>query len=251
MSKRVLKQLVEKKYVRGWDDPRLYTLIALRRREIPPQAILAVFNELGVTTARVFIQAKRFEQTVRSYLEHIVPRLMMVLDPVAVVIEDLSETLALTLPFSPKDASFDFHTVPMVKTIYIAPVGFPNRRQYRILSAGTWEDYAAGRVTEIRAVFDNTTKPKAYIQWVSEGAKPVEARVNTSLFLSDDLMAVEGGYANDINPKSETIYSDALIEPGIDKVRERAPWPNGTAEKKVYGDGEVPGSPSRILSRRE
>lgn len=119
MSKRVLKQLVEKKYVRGWDDPRLYTLIALRRRGIPPQAILSFINELGVTTARVFIQAKRFEQSVRSYLETSVPRLMMVLDPVAVVIEDLPETLHLGLPFSPKDARFGTHKVPMARTIYI------------------------------------------------------------------------------------------------------------------------------------
>lgn len=252
MSKRVLKQLVEKKYVRGWDDPRLYTLIALRRRGIPPEAILAFINELGVTTARVFIQAKRFEQTVRSYLEHSVPRLMMVLDPVAVVIEDLAETLELTLPFSPKDASFGSHTVPMAKTIYIDRSDFrteDSKGYFRLapgktvgllqapypIKATSFTTDAAGRVTEIRTVFDKTTKPKAYIQWVSEGAKPVEARVYTSLLLSDDPMAVEGGYANDINPESETIYSDALIEPGIDKVRERAPWPNGTAENKITG----------------
>ena len=61
MSKRALKQLVEKKMVRGWDDPRLYTLIAIRRRGVPPGAILSFINELGVTTARTNNPVARFE----------------------------------------------------------------------------------------------------------------------------------------------------------------------------------------------
>lgn len=88
MSKRGLSALVEDKIVRGWDDPRLYTLVALRRRGVPPGAILSFINELGVTTSRTFIQVNRFEQSVRKYLETTVPRLMLVLDPVALVIED-------------------------------------------------------------------------------------------------------------------------------------------------------------------
>ena len=96
MSKRQLKILVDNKVVRGWDDPRLYTLIALRRRGVPPGAILSFVNELGVTTAKTVIQAARFEQSVRRYLERSVPRLMLVLDPVPVTIEDLDEVSQAT-----------------------------------------------------------------------------------------------------------------------------------------------------------
>ena len=98
MSKRALKKLVEGGIVRGWDDPRLYTLIAIKRRGIPPGALLAFINELGVTTAKTIIQIARFEQTVRRYLENTVPRLMLVLDPVPIVIEDLEETQELEVP---------------------------------------------------------------------------------------------------------------------------------------------------------
>lgn len=107
MSKRGLKKLVDAGYVRAWDDPRLYTVIALRRRGVPPEAILSFVNELGVTTSNSVINILRFEQSIRTYLEPRVPRLMLVLDPIPVVIEDFdtlsSEQLDLDIPFSPKD----------------------------------------------------------------------------------------------------------------------------------------------------
>ena len=119
MSKRALKKLVEGGYVRAWDDPRLYTLIAIKRRGIPPGALLAFINELGVTTAKTIIQIARFEQTVRRYLENTVPRLMLVLDPVPVTIEDHEGTEELEVPYSPKDPKFGTHKVRFTKTVYI------------------------------------------------------------------------------------------------------------------------------------
>ena len=91
LSKRKLKALIEGGHVRGWDDPRLYTLIALRRRGIPPGALLSFVNELGVSKAPGVLQIKRFEQSIRKYLEQTVPRLMLILDPLEVVIEDLPD----------------------------------------------------------------------------------------------------------------------------------------------------------------
>ena len=107
LSKRKIRELVEKNHVRGWDDPRLYTLIALQRRGIPPGAILAFVNELGVTKAKTNIQTVRFEQGVRQYLENTVPRLMLVLEPLKVVIEGLPEEHEemVEVPFS-KDPTF-------------------------------------------------------------------------------------------------------------------------------------------------
>lgn len=94
--------------MRGWDDPRLYTLIGLRRRGIPPGAIRAFVNELGVTKNVTNIEINRFEQSIRSYLEFSVPRLMMVLDPIEVIIDDLPDDYVemIEQPFAPKDPSF-------------------------------------------------------------------------------------------------------------------------------------------------
>ena len=102
LSKRKIIDLIKNGYVRDWDDPRLYTLIGLRRRGVPPGAILSFINELGVTKAKTNIQVVRFEQHVRKYLEVTVPRLMVVLDPIAVVIDNLPEDFLemIELPFS-------------------------------------------------------------------------------------------------------------------------------------------------------
>ncbi|KAK0643705.1 glutaminyl-tRNA synthetase [Cercophora newfieldiana] len=260
LSKRKLKELVDKKYVRGWDDPRLYTLIAVRRRGVPPGAILEFVNELGVTTNNSIIQIARFEQTIRRYLERTVPRLMLVLDPVPVVIEDAdgSDGLELDVPFSPKNAAMGSHKVKFTKTVYIDRSDFREvdskdyfrlavgksvgllQAPYPIKATRFTKDEATGKVTEIRAVFDrDTKKPKTYIQWCGAGdsSRKCEVRVYNQLFKSENPAAAEGGYLNDINPKSEVIYPDALIESGIDEVKRRAPWPEAAGEDQLGKGG--------------
>lgn len=250
MSKRALKKLVEGGIVRGWDDPRLYTLIAIKRRGIPPGALLSFINELGVTTARTVIQIARFEQTVRRYLEATVPRLMLVLDPVPVTIEDLEEEQDLDVPFSPKDPKFGNHKVRLTKTVYIDRSDFRevDEKGYFRLAPGKTvgllqvphpikatsftKDEATGQVTGITAVFDKETKPKTYIQWVPSGSLKLEARIHSPLFKSDDPMAVEGGFLSDINPESEVVYPNALIEEGFNEIRQRAPWPATAGESE-------------------
>lgn len=106
LSKRGLKAIVNGGHVRGWDDPRLYTLIALRRRGAPPGAILSFVNDVGVSKAKTTIQVTKFEQSLRKYLETTVPRLMLVLDPIPIVIDNLPEGHCemVDVPFS-KDPS--------------------------------------------------------------------------------------------------------------------------------------------------
>ena len=251
MSKRQLKTLVENKLVRGWDDPRLYTLIALRRRGVPPGAILSFVTELGVTTAKTVIQATRFEQSVRRYLERSVPRLMLVLDPVRVTIENLDEPWQLDMPFSPNDPSFGSHTACLTKNIYIDRSDFrevDSKGYFRLAPGKTVgllqvpcpikaisfvqdPSKTGGCITEIRAVFDRETKPKAYIQWVPDNSIRVEARIHGPLFTSNSPTAAEGDTLPDLNPDSENIYPEALIEAGFDEVRQRAPWPASLGEK--------------------
>lgn len=94
-------------------------------------------------------------------------------------------------------------------------------------------------MTEIRAVYDKETKkPKAFINWVgTEGTKKVEARIHNSLFKSEKPDDAEGGFLNDINPESEVIYPDALIESGFDEVKRRAPWPEAAGESELGKGG--------------
>ncbi|KAF8856323.1 glutaminyl-tRNA synthetase [Acephala macrosclerotiorum] len=253
LSKRKIAKLVNEKHVRGWDDPRLYTLIAIRRRGVPPGAILEFVNELGVTTAPTNIQLARFDQTIRRYLERTVPRLMLVLDPIPVVIED-AEELEIELPFSPKIPAMGSHKVKFTKTVYI------ERSDFREIDSPEYFRLAPGKtvglfkvpypikavsftkdgekVTEIRAVYDKEgTRPKTYIHWVAAGSREVEVRIHNALFKSEKPDNAEGGFLNDINPNSEEIWPHAMIESGFDEVKRRAPWPEAAGESELGKGG--------------
>ncbi|KDN48115.1 hypothetical protein RSAG8_03131, partial [Rhizoctonia solani AG-8 WAC10335] len=188
MSKRKLLKLVTKGYVGGWDDPRLYTLVALRRRGVPPGAILSFVGNLGVSTATTNIELAKFEQTVRQYLENTVPRLLMVLRPLKVTIENLADDYVhfIDKPLHPKTD-------------------------------------ATGAVTELVCRLEDGSdgkpvpKPKAWIQWVAEHApsgSPVvidETRIFHSLFKSDNPAATDDFLA-DINPHSLDVIKGAMVE---------------------------------------
>lgn len=263
LSKRKIKALVDNNIVRGWDDPRLYTLIALRRRGVPPGAILSFVNELGVSTALTNIQIVRFEQTVRRYLEQTVPRLMLVLDPIPVIIDNLSDDYVeeVEVPFG-KDPAMGTHMVPFTKTVYIDRSDFrevDSKDYFRLapgkatgllkvpypIKATTFEkDEASGLITSVHATYEKPEegstfkKPKTYIQWVGSSPKhssPIraEARVFNPLFKSENPDAAEGGFLKDLNSNSEEIYPNAMIETGLEEIRKRAPWPEEEGEKDV------------------
>jgi glutaminyl-tRNA synthetase len=261
LSKRRIMKLVESGIVRGWDDPRLYTLVALRRRGIPPGAILSFVNDLGVTTALTNVQLVRFEQSVRKYLEQTVPRLMIVLDPVLVIIDDLPDDYVeeLEAPYSPKDPSFGTHKIPFTKKVYIDRSDFrevDSKDYFRLapgkavgllkvpypIKATSFKKNDAGEITEIHASYEKPAegesmkKPKTYIQWVSDSPahkSPVhaEVRVQGALFRSENPDGVEGGFMNDLNEKSEEIFHNAVMDTGIHDIRKRAPWPAEAGEK--------------------
>ncbi|KAK2610252.1 hypothetical protein N8I77_003700 [Diaporthe amygdali] len=245
MSKRAVNELVEKEIVRGRDDPRLYTLVALRRRGVPPGAILAFINELGVTTAKTTTQTVRFEQSVRRFLEASVPRLMLVLDPVPLVIDGV-EGLAATeieVPFSTRDPSMGSRALRLTRTVYVDRSDFrevagdkffrlaPGRTVGLLqfpspITVTTFTKDGAGQVSEIRAVLDSAAgRPKAYIQWVPDGSETVEVRVHGRLFKSDDPNAALGGFLEDVDSHGETVYHCAMIEAGFEKIRRSGPWP--------------------------
>lgn len=229
--------------VRGWDDPRLYTLIAIRRRGVPAKAILNFVNELGVTMANTNIQTYRFESSIRKYLERTVPRLMLVLDPIKVIISGLPAdyTEDLTVPFDPKNPTAGSRIVPLSSEIYIDRSDFREEDSadfFRLapekvvgllnapfaIKVSSFSKNAEGKVTEIAAEKSDLAaeKPKAYIHWVpASSSQRVTARQYNTLFLAEEPNTLDwksGGYADSLNPNSEIIFKDALIEPGFKEL---------------------------------
>ncbi|KAJ3336454.1 hypothetical protein HDU93_002809 [Gonapodya sp. JEL0774] len=247
MSKRKLKELVEGNYVSGWDDPRLYTLMALRRRGFTPTAINAFVRDLGVTTVQSLVDMGRLENYVREHLNEIAPRLMVVTEPVRVVITNLPENHLeeITVPNKPRDDSMGHHVIPFTRIVYIEASDFrekddPNYLRlapgktigllnvtFPVTALSYTKDPETGRVTEVQAVYENDPnspkKAKTYIHWVADSPKhgspvQVEIRTYSSLFKHanpDNKEEVPGGYLSDIDPSSLKVMPDAFSEIGV------------------------------------
>ncbi|KFZ14301.1 hypothetical protein V502_06147 [Pseudogymnoascus sp. VKM F-4520 (FW-2644)] len=233
LSKRKILALIENNHVRDWDDPRLYTLIALRRRGVPPESILGFVNELGVTKAEI----------------------PLIPNGLSMIIENIPEDYIemVELPFS-KDPAYGVHTVPFTRTVYIERGDFRESASkdffrlapgtsvgllkvpYPITATGFETDPETGLVTLVHARYEKPNegtafkKPKSYIHWVAKCPSkdsPVKAtvRVFNPLFKSDDPDAHPEGFLSNINPRSEEIFPNAMIETGIEEIKRTAPWP--------------------------
>ncbi|KAF8165525.1 glutamine-tRNA ligase [Crassisporium funariophilum] len=248
MSKRKIMALVDEGFVNGWDDPRLYTLIALRRRGVPPGAIISFVSTLGVSTAASSIEIARFEQSVRQYLEGSAPRLLMVMRPLKVTIENLPEDYCLMVekPLHPKVPELGSSTIPFTRTIYIEADDFRTedskdyfrlapgktvglfQAPYPITCTSFKTDPATGEVTELICKLENdgqAKKPKAFIQWVAEHApsgSPVkvdEVRIFNRLFKSD---RVPSDFRDDIAADSLEVVKTAMVEVGFWALAKRS-----------------------------
>lgn len=282
MSKRKIAKLVNDGYVRGWDDPRLFTLVAIRRRGIPPGAILHFVAQLGVTTSNTNIQAVRFESSIRKYLEDTTPRLMMIPDPVPVILENLPEDHfeEFDVPFKPGTPEMGTHKLPFTRKFYIDRTDFretPSKDYFRMapgqsvgllkvpcnIRVTSFSKDSAGKVTEIRAHYENDVafkKPKTFIQWVADCPRkqsPVrlgQVRLFNQLFKSENPSAHPDGFLADINPASETVLSGALIETGFWEVKEKSPWKPSlgaggeevSKEEQVLEGHETKGEPESV-----
>lgn len=248
MSKRKILALVEERFVSGWDDPRLYTLIALRRRGVPPGAIISFISTLGVSTAPSNIEIARFEQSVRQYLEGTAPRLLMIMKPLKVTIENLPENYCLMVekPLHPKVPELGTSTIPFTRTIYIEADDFRTedvkdyfrlapgktvglfQAPYPITCTSFKTDPTTGEVVELICKLENEgppKKPKAYIQWVAKHApsgSPVridETRIFYPLFKSEK---VPSDFRSDIAPNSLEVVTTAIIEVGFWSLARRS-----------------------------
>ena len=258
MSKRKLLRLVQEAYVSGWDDPRMPTLAALRRRGYTPAAIRNFAERVGVARRENVIDIGLLEFCVREDLNKTAPRVMGVLRPLRVVIENYPEGASeeLETPNNPEDPSAGSRRVPFSRVVYIERDDFmeepPKKffrlapgREVRLRSAYfiTCTDVvkdADGNIVELRATYDPATRggdasdgrrPKATLHWVSaEHALDCEVRLYDRLFNAED--PEEGGdFLTHLNPNSLEVVPDAKLEPS---VRAAAPMTRYQFERLGY-----------------
>ncbi|GAA5913004.1 glutamine--tRNA ligase [Sporobolomyces salmoneus] len=251
-SKRKLLKLVKEGHVDGWDDPRLYTLVALKRRGVPPAAIISFVSNLGVSTSPSLVQLSRFEQTVRQHLEMSTPRLMLIVDPVKVTIENLPEDFYLDIekPLHPKDPSMGSNKVPFTKHLFIdrddfrtesdknffrlcpgATVGLLNTPKPITYVSHTVNEQT-GQVDHIVCKYEHDAasnfKPKGWIHWIAQhepSKSPVqisETRMFSRLFKSDNPATLGDKYLEDLDPKSKEVVKGAMVETGVWQVIEQS-----------------------------
>jgi len=214
MSKRRLLELVKEKHVRGWDDPRMPTLSAMRRRGYPPEAIRDFCDRVGVAKFNSTIDIALLHHCIRDYLNKHAPRVMAVLRPVKVVIENYpeGESEELDAVNNPEDPAAGTRKVPFSRTLYIERDDFmedPPKKFFRLAPGREVRlRYAyfitckevikddTGNVVELRCTYDPATrggdapdgrKVKATLHWVSAAhALPCEARLYDHLFTKED-----------------------------------------------------------------
>ena len=245
LSKRKLTQLVKQGIVRGWDDPRMPTLAGLRRRGYTAASIREFCASIGVAKANSVVDIAMLEHAIRDELNKTAPRVMAVMKPLKVVIENYPEgqTEEMDAVNNPEDATAGTRKVPFGRVLYIEQDDFreepppkyfrlaPGREvrlryAYFIKCVGVVKD-EAGNITELRCTYDPATrggdapdgrKVKATIHWVSaEHALPVEVRQYESLFLKPNPDDVPDGetFLNQLNPNSLEVLPDCRIEPSV------------------------------------
>jgi len=245
MSKRKLLELVEKKLVAGWDDPRLPTIKGLRRRGYTADALRAFCEHIGVAKRDAVVEMQLLEHFVREDLNKRAPRVMAVLKPLKLVIENYPEgvTEPLEAVNNPEDSSAGTRTVPFTRTLYIEQDDFledppkqffrlaPGREvrlryAYIIKCVGVTKDPSTGRITELRCTYDPETKSgapqaqrkvKATIHWVS-AAQAIEAEVRLyNPLLVADLSKVpsDHDWTTYLNPQSLETMIGCRVEPSL------------------------------------
>ena len=244
LSKRKLLQLVQQNHVAGWDDPRMPTLAGLRRRGYTAEAIRTFCERIGVAKRNSTVDIAMLEHCLRENLNKRAARVMAVLRPIKVVIENYpaGQVEHLEAVNNPEDPSSGTRPVPFSKVAYIEqddfreepPKGFfrlsPGREvrlryAYIIKCTDILKDPETGEIRELRCTYDPETKSgssqsnrkvKATIHWVSAGhAKEAEVRLYDHLFSKEDPDAVPDGvdWLTNVNPKSLEVLTDCRVEP--------------------------------------
>jgi len=243
-SKRKLRQLVEEGQVTGWDDPRMPTVRGLRRRGFTPASIRSFCERAGVSKRDSINEFALLEHCVREDLNRHTPRVMGVLRPLRLVIENYPDDLVEQFDAinNPEDLSAGTREVPFSKVLYIeredfleeAPRKFfrltPGsevrlRYAYLVTCTGFERDDASGEVTEVRCTYDPATRGgdapdkrrvKGTLHWVSaRHALDAEVRLYDQLFSVEDPERGEGDWLTRLNPSSLETLTSCKVEPSL------------------------------------
>jgi len=244
LSKRKLLQLVEEGHVNGWNDPRMPTLSGMRRRGYPPEAIRDFCERIGVSKSNSTVDFALLEHCVRENLNRTAPRVMVVIRPLKVVIENYPEDQMedLTAENNPEDPSAGSRKIPFSQVLYVERDDFmedppkkffrlaPGREvrlkhAYIIKCERVIKDEKTGEVLELRCTYDPETKSgssqegrkvKGTLHWLTAAhAERAEVRLYNHLFLKENPVD-EKEYPDlksSLNPDSLEIVQDAFIEP--------------------------------------
>ncbi|MCP4286034.1 MAG: glutamine--tRNA ligase/YqeY domain fusion protein [Gammaproteobacteria bacterium] len=244
MSKRKLTQLVEEKYVTGWEDPRMPTVAGLRHRGYTPESIRMFCDRIGITKADNSVEMGMLEACIREDLDQHSPRAMAVLDPLKIVIKNYPEGKVeeLSAPNHPKDETMGRRSLSFTREIYIDRADFleqASRKYKRLVTGGEvrlrnayvikCEDVIkdeAGEITELRCSYDPATlganpegrKVRGVIHWVS-ATLGVKARVclYDRLFNhpAPDADKSVASFLEHLNPESLQTLDHAVVEPSL------------------------------------
>src|SRR5215510_13386570 len=245
LSKRKLLRLVQDGHVEGWDDPRMPTLSGMRRRGYTPEAIRSFCANVGVSRTNGITQLSHLEYFLREDLNKHAARVMAVLRPLRVVIDNYPDDLVEEMDAvnNPEDASAGTRKVPFSKVLYIEQEDFredPPKQFYRLapgrevrlrygylITCQKVVKDADGNVVELHCVYDPATrggntpdgrKVKSTIHWVSAAhAVDAEVRLYDNLFTKEDPNEVEEGhdFTANLNPNSLEVLTDCKVEPSL------------------------------------
>jgi glutaminyl-tRNA synthetase len=245
LSKRKLLTLVQEKHVAGWDDPRMPTLSGIRRRGYTPEALRNFCAAIGVSKTNGTLEFAMLEHFVREDLNKRAPRVMAVLRPLKVVIDNYPEGQVEEVEAvnNPEDESAGKRTVPFSKVLYIEQDDFredPPKKYYRLspgrevrlrygyfITAKSVMKDDSGEVVEVHCTYDPATrggnsldgrKVKSTIHWVSAAhAIDAEVRLYDKLFTKEDPNQVDEGqeFTANLNPNSLEVIAHAKLEPSL------------------------------------
>jgi glutaminyl-tRNA synthetase len=244
MSKRKLLELVQEGFVTGWDDPRMPTLSGMRRRGYTPEAIRNFAERIGVAKRDSMVDMALLEYHIREDLNKHSPRVMAVLRPLKVVIENYPEGKFEELEAinNPEDPGAGLRKVPFSRELYIERDDFmenppgkfyrlaPGREvrlryAYFIKCVGVVKDEKTGEVTELRCTYDPATrggdapdgrKVKSTLHWVSAAhAIPAEVRLYDRLLSVENPFSQEGNFKDYLNPHSLEVLTGCQLEPSL------------------------------------
>ena len=249
LSKRKLLQLVNEKYVSGWDDPRMPTLSGIRRRGFTPEALRTFVGQVGASRTNGSTDIEILEHFQRDDLNHRARRAMAVLRPLKLVIDNYPEgqTEYCEVQNNPEDPSAGTRQVPFARELYIEQDDFrevPPPKYYRLspgkevrlrnayfITAQSVVKDADGNIVEVHCTYDPASKGgnspdgrkvKSTMHWVSAiHALTAEVRVYDKLFTKPDPSDFpEGGsYLDNLNPNSLEVIADAKLEPSLASAR--------------------------------